>query len=205
MLDFLIPIAVRMVELTMLVLLPVAVQAAGRPVLRRLGLPDLGPRIPGLVHFSVASGAITGFLLLFLNSHPADFHPATLLADGGPWETSLGAMAGEWLDPARYDPRMLWGHLTGFNLADPVTLFLGLAALLGAVVVLAALRHAGTEAPRALLVAGLLWLWAAAMAVYMVCAVAWALHALHLWAFPLALLAYRGYGLRRPMARGSLR
>lgn len=205
MLDSLIPIALRMVELTMLVLLPIAVQAAGRPALRRLGLLDLGPRIPGLLHFSVASGAITGFLLLFLNSHPSDFHPATLLAVGGPWDLSLGAMAGEWLDPTRYDPWALWSRLADFDPTDPVAVFVGLAALLMALVTLAVLRHAGAKAPRALLVAGLLWLWAAAMAVYMVCAVAWALHALHLWAFPVALLAFRGYGLRRPMARGSLR
>jgi len=205
MLDSLIPIAVRMVELAMLVLLPILVQAAGRPLLRGLGMAEHAASVPGLTHFSVASGAITGFLLLVVNSHPTDFHSATLLTAGGPWDLSLGAMAGEWLHPSRYDPLALWGHLDGFDLSDPVAIFLGLAALLAALVVLAVLRHAGRKAPHALLVAGLLWLWAGALAVYMVCAVAWALHALHLWAFPVALLAFRGYALRRPMARGSLR
>jgi hypothetical protein len=190
-----VPTLMRSAELLALLLLPIYAWAGGRRLLRVLD-SDGYAAVPGLARFSFVSGAVTGALLLAVCRDPSAYALDTVLTPLGPWGVPFDELFTVWLDPRAYAPAPLWQRVRGLDPQDPVTAFAVLAALLAALVVAGALRGFGRRAPRALLLSALVWLGGAVLAVYAVCAGAWAVHILSLWAVAVVILLVRWHTWR---------
>ncbi|HYG87601.1 MAG TPA: hypothetical protein VD978_15185 [Azospirillum sp.] len=195
MLDEAVPTLVRSAELLALLMLPVYVWSAGRRLLRAFDTVGYA-EAPALGRFSFASGAVTGFLLAFVSRDPSYYALETVLQPLGPWAVPFDELFTVWLDPRAYSPAPLWERLRALDPQDPVAALTGLAALLAGLAAAGAVRSFPQHVARVLLMSALVWFAGAALAVYIVCASAWAVHILSFWALAVVILLVRWHGLR---------
>ena len=195
MLDELIPTLVRFVELVVLVQLPRLAWGGGRRLLRTIDTIGYFA-VPGLMRFSLLSGVFTGLLLLFVNRDPAIYGFDAVFQPDGPWGVSFPELFTVWLDPSAYSPRELWLRVSDLDAGDPVTVVALLAAVLAGLVLEESVRCFGAGASRAILASALIWAGGVVGAVYVVCAAAWILHMMNVWAVVLLVFAYRYHAMR---------
>lgn len=182
-------------EITLLVLLPVATLSLGERLIHAFDTVEFHA-VPGLGRFAVLSGLIAGGLLVWENHDSAYYEFDVVFDPDGPWAVPFLDLFRIWLDPTRYSVLPLWDRVQAFDLDDPFTVLGLISAGLAALAILGTVRFFGLRAPRALLASVLVWAWGVALAVYVVCASAWALNVLNFWAVVLVFLIYRYYGLK---------
>lgn len=190
MLDEAIPTLLRAAELLALLALPIYARSGGRRLLRAFDTVGYA-EAPALGRFSFVSGVITGLLLVFLSRDPSIYAFDTVMQPRGPWAVPFYELFTVWLDPRAYSPAPLWGRLSTLDPADPAAVFAGLAVLLAALVAMGAVRRFPRSLPRVLTMSTFIWLTGAALAVYLVCAGAWAAHVLNFWALAVVVLLVR--------------
>lgn len=147
--------------------------------------------VPGMARLSFFSGATFGGTLLYVNHDPTLYYFDTVFAIGGPWDLSLVDFVAVWLNPLRYSPAVLWERVAALDIHDTLTGFVLTSAGLALLIVAAAVRYFGRQFHWALLKSAAVWLWSAGLAIYVVCAAAWALNLLNFWAAVLAFLVVR--------------
>lgn len=147
--------------------------------------------VPGLARLSFMSGAVFGGTLLYVNHDPALYYFDTVFAIGGPWDLSLPDFFIVWLNPLRYSPMALWERVAALDVHDTLTAFVLTSAGFAVATVAASIHYFRGRFHRALLKSAVVWLWSAALAIYVVCAVAWGLNTLNFWAAVLAFLVVR--------------
>lgn len=187
----------RLGELGVLLMLPVAVLSVGEKLVHAVA-PGEYRAVPGLSRFSVLSGLIAGGLLVYANHQGAWYEFDTVFDPQGPWAVPFTELFTVWLHPARYSPMPLWDAVSwaSFDITEPFDAFVAASVTLAGLALLGSVRFFGLAAPRAVIASALVWLWGAALAVYIVCAAAWALNMLNFWAIVLTFLVYRHYGLK---------
>lgn len=147
--------------------------------------------VPGMARLSFFSGAMFGGALLYVNHDPSMYYFDTVFAIGGPWDLPLIDFVAVWLNPLRYSPAVLWERIAPLDIHDTLSGFVLTSAGLALLTAAAAVRYFGRQFYWALLKSAAVWLWSAALAIYVVCTVAWALNMLNFWAAVLAFLVVR--------------
>ncbi len=194
MLEGLIETGVRIVQLV-IVSLPLVTRTAVGWLADRLG-PAEYFAAPGLARISFVSGAIAGALLLYVNHQPGWYEFDTVFAASGPWAVPFLDLFVVWMNPALYPPGPLMDRVIPFRPDDPVAVLAAASAALALLVVALSVRFFRKGAPGAVFASALVWAWAAALSIYLVCAAAWALNMLNFWAVVIAFVVYRHYHLK---------
>ncbi|NYZ11834.1 hypothetical protein HL658_04675 [Azospirillum sp. RWY-5-1] len=195
MIDGLIEMLWRTAELGLLVMLPVIVLSLGERLIHAVDVIRYH-EVPGLARFSVLSGLIAGALLLYANHEREWYEFDTVFDPDGPWAVPLPQLFTLWLNPLRYSPQPLLHHIAPLDYTDTATVLAGLSTGLAGLAVFGSVRYFGMKAPLAMLANIVIWLWGAGLAIYMVCAGAWALNMLNFWAVVIGFLVYRYYHLK---------
>lgn len=190
MFDQFLVILQRALELGALIALPLWLRYTIGGLMRRWD--DIGYfAVPGLARLSFVSGVIFGGALLYVNHDPTYYYFDNVFAAGGPWDLSFFDFFVVWLNPMRYSPLTLWDRVTPLDLHDALTGFCIASAAAGAAASISAVLYFGRRFYRAALNNLAVWLWAASLAVYVACAVAWTLNVMNFWAVAAVFLLVR--------------
>lgn len=180
----------RVAELTVLIALPFWLRLVGAEMMHRRDRIGYF-QVPGLARLSFLSGALFGGVLLYVNHDGSLYNFDTVFARGGPWDMSFARFFVTWLNPVRYSPFTLYHRVEALDVHDTVTAFTLTSFGLAAAVVVFAIRYFRGRFHLALLPSLAVWLWSAALVIYLVCASAWALNVLNFWAVVLLFLLVR--------------
>lgn len=147
--------------------------------------------VPGVARLAFFAGAIFGGALLYANHLPEYYYFDTVFAQGGPWDVPFWQLFVIWMNPLRYSPLVLWERIALLDIDDTLTAFTLISAGLTLLTLAAAIFYFRRHCLPALFNSLLIWLWSAALAVYVACAAAWALNMLNFWAIVLIFLLVR--------------
>lgn len=147
--------------------------------------------VPGLARLSFFSGVIFGGALLYVNHDPKYYYFDNVFAEGGPWDLSFFEFFIVWLNPLRYSPLTLWDRVSALNIHDTLTGFFITSVLFGVAAVAAAAVYFRRQFHIAMFNNFAVWLWSAALAIYVACAIAWTLNVMNFWAVVAAFMFIR--------------